>query len=67
MHLARYAHSVTVVVRRPDLSSTMSSYLVAEIRHNPRITVLGRTEITDAAEQPVVTVSSTIVVRGDGA
>lgn len=25
-----------------------------------------RTEITDVAEQPVVTVTSTIVVRGDG-
>lgn len=51
VHLARYARSVTVVVRRPDLSSTMSSYLVGEIRHNPRITVLGRTEITDAGAQ----------------
>ena len=25
-----------------------------------------RTEITDVAQQPVVTVTSTIVVRGDG-
>lgn len=47
VHLARFARSVTIVVRRPDLTSTMSAYLIAEIAHNPRITVMGGTEVVD--------------------
>lgn len=39
MHLARFARSVTLVVRRPSLAETMSSYLVGEIEHNPRTSV----------------------------
>ncbi len=35
VHLARFAASVTVVVRRP-LAETMSSYLINELRWNPR-------------------------------
>lgn len=45
VHLARFARSVTVVVRRPDLSETMSSYLIRELEHNPRITILGGSEV----------------------
>ena len=41
IHLARFARSVTILVRRPDLSATMSSYLIGEIAFNPRITVEG--------------------------
>ncbi|MED5803506.1 FAD-dependent oxidoreductase [Gordonia sp. Z-3] len=47
IHLARHARSVTIVVRRPDLSSTMSDYLVGEIAFNPRITVRGSSEVVD--------------------
>lgn len=47
VHLARYASSVTMVVRRAGLTETMSDYLVREIRSNPRITVRGSTEVTD--------------------
>ena len=39
MHLARFARSVTIVVRRPDLAETMSQYLIGEIEYNSRITV----------------------------
>ncbi len=39
VHLARFARSVTILVRRPDLAETMSSYLIGEIEYNPRITV----------------------------
>lgn len=35
VHLARFARSVTVVVRRPDLRSTMSAYLITELEANP--------------------------------
>ncbi len=48
MHLARFARSVTVVVRRPSLSETMSAYLVGEIEFNPRITVEPCTQVVDA-------------------
>ena len=39
VHLARFARSVTILVRRPDLAETMSSYLIDEIDYNPRIHV----------------------------
>jgi thioredoxin reductase (NADPH) len=41
IHLSRFARSVTILVRRPDLTATMSSYLIGEIAFNPRITVEG--------------------------
>ncbi|HYN65821.1 MAG TPA: FAD-dependent oxidoreductase [Ornithinibacter sp.] len=47
IHLARFAESVVVLVRRDGLEETMSSYLVDEISHNPRITVLPRSEVVD--------------------
>ncbi len=47
VHLARFARSVTIVVRRPDLASTMSHYLVSEIDYNPRIEVLGSSRVVD--------------------
>jgi thioredoxin reductase (NADPH) len=39
VHLARFARTVTILVRRPDLAETMSSYLIGEIDYNPRISV----------------------------
>lgn len=39
VHLARFARSVTLLVRRADVSETMSDYLVREIEYNPRIEV----------------------------
>lgn len=48
LHLARFARRVTILVRRPDLSATMSDYLVREIQDNPRIAVRGCTEVVDA-------------------
>ena len=47
IHLARFARSVTILVRRPDLSATMSSYLIGEIEFNPRVTVEGCREVVD--------------------
>ncbi|HEX6917328.1 MAG TPA: NAD(P)/FAD-dependent oxidoreductase, partial [Phycicoccus sp.] len=47
VHLARFARSVTVVVRRPGLAETMSAYLVGEIEFNPRITVAPCTQVVD--------------------
>ncbi|MFN8196624.1 MAG: FAD-dependent oxidoreductase [Nocardioidaceae bacterium] len=39
LHLARFARSVTILVRRPSLAETMSQYLVGEIAFSPRISV----------------------------
>jgi thioredoxin reductase (NADPH) len=47
VHAARFARSVTIVVRRPDLSATMSAYLLHEIEWNPRVTVCGSTRVVD--------------------
>ncbi|WP_338101193.1 NAD-binding protein [Serinicoccus marinus] len=47
VHLTRFARSVSVVVRRDDLSSTMSAYLIQELDANPRITVYGRAQVVD--------------------
>ncbi|MGZ5400299.1 MAG: FAD-dependent oxidoreductase [Nocardioides sp.] len=47
VHLARFARSVTMVVRRPDLTATMSQYLISELEHNPRIDVLGSSRVAD--------------------
>ena len=47
VHLARFARSVTILVRRPDLAETMSSYLIDEIEYNPRISVRTCTAVVD--------------------
>ncbi len=47
VHLARFARSVTVLIRGKDLTATMSTYLIDEIEWNPRITVRVATEIID--------------------
>lgn len=45
IHLARYAASVTLVVRGPSLAESMSSYLRDEIAATPNIDVLLGTEV----------------------
>jgi thioredoxin reductase (NADPH) len=47
IHLARFARSVTILVRRPDLSETMSDYLIREIRYNQVIRVQPCGEVVD--------------------
>jgi thioredoxin reductase (NADPH) len=47
LHLARFASSVTIVVRRPGLEETMSKYLIDEIGYNERIEVLPCTRVVD--------------------
>ena len=48
VHLSRYARSVTIVVRRPGLEETMSSYLLGELAFNNRVTVRPCTEVVGA-------------------
>jgi thioredoxin reductase (NADPH) len=48
VYLSRYAEQVTIAVRRPDLTATMSAYLINEIEATRGITVRGCTEVVDA-------------------
>lgn len=63
MHLARFAETVTLVVRRAGLAETMSAYLIDEIEANPRILVRGRSTIVEGGGDgrlQWVTVASTV-------
>ncbi len=48
MYLANFARQVYIVVRKPDLSSSMSQYLIDQINKTDNITVLGETEVVEA-------------------
>lgn len=47
MYLSRTASDVFICVRRPDLTETMSQYLIDQIEHTPNITVVGCTEVVE--------------------
>ena len=47
LHLARFARSVTLLVRRPDVSTTMSDYLIREMKYLPRIRIRECAEVVD--------------------
>jgi thioredoxin reductase (NADPH) len=47
IHLARFARSVTIVIRRRDLAETMSDYLIREIGYTPVIRVAPCTAVVD--------------------
>lgn len=47
IHLARFARSVTIMIRRPDLSETMSDYLIREISYNDVIRVEPCAQVVD--------------------
>jgi thioredoxin reductase (NADPH) len=47
IHLARFARSVTILIRRPDLAETMSDYLIREISFNNVIRVQPCGQVVD--------------------
>lgn len=47
LHLARFARTVTIVVRREGLEATMSSYLIKEISYHHRVSVRPFTDVVD--------------------
>jgi thioredoxin reductase (NADPH) len=51
MYLSRFAENVKIVIRGPDLSKSMSQYLIDQIAGTPNIEVLTRTLITAAKGQ----------------
>ncbi len=48
MYLSRMASQVSICVRKPDLSSTMSQYLIDQITATPNIAVVACTEVVEA-------------------
>ncbi len=48
MYLSQFAAKVYIMVRKPDLSSTMSAYLIDQINNTENIEILGYSEITEA-------------------
>ena len=49
MYLSKFARKVFIVVRKPDLSSSMSQYLIDQINATPTIEVIGNSEITEVS------------------
>ncbi|MDQ4115785.1 MAG: FAD-dependent oxidoreductase [Actinomycetota bacterium] len=49
VHLARYARTVTLVVRAASLDAGMSHYLARQVEADPTITVRTATDVVDAA------------------
>ncbi|MEO1099344.1 MAG: FAD-dependent oxidoreductase [Bacteroidota bacterium] len=48
MYLSNFANSVSILIRKPDLSNSMSQYLIDQIDGTENINVLGFTEIIEA-------------------
>lgn len=48
MYLSKFAKTVYILIRKEDLTSTMSAYLIDQIKDTPNIQVRGKTEITEA-------------------
>lgn len=48
MYLSQFAKNVYIMVRKPDLSATMSSYLIDQINSTPNIHLLPCSEILEA-------------------
>jgi thioredoxin reductase (NADPH) len=52
LHLAKFARSVTILVRRPSLAGTMSQYLIKEIKHTGNVAVEPLTHVVDGGGEP---------------
>lgn len=48
MYLSKFAKEVNILIRKEDLSSTMSAYLIEQIKATPNIKVRPKTEVMEA-------------------
>lgn len=48
MYLSKFAEKVHIIIRKDDLTSTMSAYLINQIEQTPNIELLANTEIVEA-------------------
>lgn len=51
VHMAKFARSVTITVRRESLAATMSDYLIREVEATPNISVLPNTRVVGGRGQ----------------
>jgi thioredoxin reductase (NADPH) len=54
MHFAKFAKTVTIVVRGPSLKSTISQYLLDRIAAAPNVEVYTNTEVTALASDDIL-------------
>jgi thioredoxin reductase (NADPH) len=48
MYLSNFASRVYIVIRRPDLSATMSQYLIEQIKKTANIDIIGNAAVVEA-------------------
>ena len=48
MYLSKFAKTVFIVIRKPDLSASMSQYLIDQIAASDNITIVGKTVVQEA-------------------
>jgi len=48
MYLSKFAKNVHIIIRRDDLTATMSAYLITQIGDTPNIKVMPNTEVIEA-------------------
>ena len=48
MYLSKFAKHIYIIIRREDLTSTMSAYLIEQIAATPNIILMPKTEIAEA-------------------
>lgn len=48
MYLSKFARNVYIIIRKEDITSSMSSYLIDQINSTHNIKVLGNTEVREA-------------------
>lgn len=49
MYLSKFASKVNILIRKPDLTSSMSSYLIDQIAQTPNIEVKGESEVVEVS------------------
>jgi thioredoxin reductase (NADPH) len=64
MDLSRYAHRIYLVIRKPDLSSTMSQYLIDQLARTPNVELVPFSELA-AVEGDTRVRSVTLQVKGN--
>jgi thioredoxin reductase len=50
LHLARYAHQVILIVRGPTLASSMSEYMIEQLRNTRNVDIENRAQVVGGAE-----------------
>lgn len=66
LHLARYAHRVTLLVRGPSLAASMSDYLISQLEATRNVAIRYRTAVLDGREEDGCLAALTLGDPGGG-